>query len=170
MSAGSMPTGSLGGWVVGVLLVVALAGLSRLSWDLGPAEASSELRLSWRAQTPTSERCRPPTEEELAGLPAHMRPREICEGGAVPFQLRVSVGGAEFRRGVISPTGDRTISVYEVYAVPPGEQEVIVSFGPEEPASVNVEEVYLRRTLRFEAGRARLITMGVEGLSVDGAD
>lgn len=158
----------MGGWVAGLLMVVALAGLSRLSWDLGPQEATSELRLSWRAQTPTLERCRPPTEDELAGLPAHMRPREICEGGAVPFQLQVSVSGTELRRGIISPTGDRTISVYEVYAVPPGEHEVVVNFGPEDAGNADVEEISLRRTVRFEAGRARLITMGTDGLDVDG--
>ncbi|NNM33204.1 MAG: hypothetical protein HKO53_09065 [Gemmatimonadetes bacterium] len=163
-----MSAGSIGGWIVGVLMVVALAGLSRLPWDLGPQEATSELRLSWRTQTPTLERCRPPTEDELAGLPTHMRPQEICEGGAVPFQLQVSLGGTELRRGPISPTGDRTISVYEVYAVPPGEHEVVVSFGPEVAGTADVEETSFRRTVRFEAGRARLITMGAGGLDVDG--
>ena len=164
-----MTGGTIPGWIAGALMVVAVAGLSRLPWDLGPAEPTSELRLSWRTLAPTVERCRPPTEAELAGVPAHMRPREICEGGPVPFQLQVTVDGADLRQGPVPTGGERAVSVYEVYAISPGEHEVVVSFRPDGPGDGEGESHSLRRTLMFEAGRARLITMGEGGLSVDGA-
>ena len=186
MSAGSVP-----GWVLGVVAAAVLAGLSRVPVDLGPDEPTSELRLSWRALAPTEEQCRPPTEAELSGLPAHMRPQEVCEGGAVPYDLTVSIDGEELRRGPASTSGERTVTVYESYAVTPGEHDVLVTFqagrsrtaADGEPTSATAPAFdpggddqgggrashTLRRTLLFEAGRARLITLQEEGLSLVGS-
>lgn len=163
----------VGGWVLGVLMAVGVAGLSRVPWNLGPDEPTSELRLSWRTRAATTEACRPPTEAEVAGLPAHMRPREICEGGAVPVQLQVSVDGTELREGLLPSARDRTVSVYEIYPVPPGDHEVLIHFGPDPGASPGAPTggaASFRGTLRFEPGRARLITLGPDGLTADGTE
>ena len=77
---------------VGIMTVLLIVAASRVNWEATP-DSKSELRISWRYASPTTKACRPPTEAELAGLPQHMRPAEICEGGPIPFSLRIALDG-----------------------------------------------------------------------------
>ncbi|MDH3222541.1 MAG: hypothetical protein OEO23_02405 [Gemmatimonadota bacterium] len=161
----------LGAWFLGILIVLAIVAFSRVSW--APDEAVTgvaQLRLSWRFQAPTVQQCRPPRPEELTGVPTHMRPTQICEGGPVPFQLTVSLDDVELVSGPVAFTGERALSVYETFPVEPGEHRLSVAFIPvpfemdesgEDPPAWRLD-----RTVSFEEGRIRLVTLGADGLSV----
>ena len=76
--------------LVGVVLAlgftVGLGWLSRLSWE-AEAHAGGVIRLAWKTRSARVEECRVPREDELAGIPVHMRPTEICEREVQPYRL-----------------------------------------------------------------------------------
>jgi hypothetical protein len=89
------------------------------------------IRLSWRTVGERVEECRTPTEEELAALPPHMRQGEICEGGMLPFRLRVAVDGASVFDDHVRTAGargDRPATVFREFRVAPGAHRVQVRF------------------------------------------
>ena len=89
------------------------------------------VRLDWRARGERVEDCRPPTEEEIAGRPPHMRPREICEGRVRPYSLRVVVDRAVVVDDTIHGAGareDRPLYVAREIAVRPGVRELRIDF------------------------------------------
>lgn len=116
-----------------LLAVIATIGLVVLSDVDYLAESSDDaiVRLSWRAVGERIEKCRVPTEEEIAALPLHMQRQEICEGSLAPFQLDVSIDGAPVHSAVIRAAGareDRPTYVFEEFRVAPGRHDLKVRF------------------------------------------
>jgi len=116
-----------------VFAALALFALVLISHGRSVVEDSTDglLRLSWRTVGERIETCRPPTEQELAAVPRHMRPEEVCEGRMAPFELRVRVDGETRVARMIRPAGvreDRPIYVFEESRVEPGLHQIEVSF------------------------------------------
>ena len=150
--------------LVAAAILFAMLLLSDVTWRAAHEDAA-ELRVSWRLTAPTSESCRPPTEEEIASLPAHMRPQEICSGGAVPFFLRVVLDGDTLRSGPADPAmgrSDRTVSVFETYPIDAGSHEVDVAIWPDSSVADLPPGLERRLTTRLEVeGReVVLVTLG----------
>lgn len=118
------------GIAMAVAILAVVAGGSRWPWTAGPDDVAL-LRLDWRARGERVEECRPPTEEEIAERPPHMRPREICEGKVLPYALRVLVDGrvavADTVRGA-GAHGDRPLYVAREIAIAPGLHDLRVEF------------------------------------------
>lgn len=146
---------------VAVVFSVLVAATSRVGWNSGDA-ARSQFRLSWSGTAPTTEACRPPTEAEVEGMPVHMRPTQICEGGAIHFNLRVIVDGDTLVDGPLSSAGrgERAFSVYHEFVVRPGTHDLAVDFWPDS-AVANLPGGLahsLRDEHAFDPGRATLLT------------
>ena len=152
------------GLVMGAFLI---AAPSRVSWEASPT-ASAELRLSWRYVSPTVEACRIPTEEEVAGLPQHMRPTQLCDGGPIPFNLRVALDGEILLEQEVGGRGERAVSTFEHFPVLPGDHELVVDFWPDSTEAELPEGLsqQLRRMVTFPERRAILVTLGEAGLEV----
>jgi hypothetical protein len=137
---------------VAVLVTVALGAGSRAPWQASE-EQDAVLRFSWRAVAEATEACRPPTEDEIAALPQHMRPTEVCEGERVPYRLRVELDGEGVIDEVLRAAGareDRPIYVFDELRLAPGAYRVRVEFGPEPRDAVTGDslaapEVFERR-------------------------
>ena len=112
--------------------VVAMAGLSRVRWR-NPAAETAELRLSWRIPAPSERSFRPPTEAEIEGVLPHMRPSEVCTDEAIPYRLTVLLDGDTLHSGPVARAGGRirAITVYERFAIAPGDHRIAVEFAPE---------------------------------------
>lgn len=151
----------------GLLLTLLIVAASRVSWDASP-HAAAELRLSWRYVSPTVEACRTPTDEEVVGLPQHMRPTEICEGGPIPFNLRIVLDGETLLDGPIAGNGERAVSTFERFPVLPGDHDLVVEFWPDSTETELPDGLAqrLRRTVTFPERRAILVTLGEAGLEV----
>lgn len=157
--------------------VVGLAALSKLPYAPEPGERAL-IRLSWRARGERVEECRQPTEDELRGLPPHMRQREICEGRISPYELRVQIDDHLALADTIHGAGareDRPLYVFREISVSPGTHRLDVRFrqlarDPERdpadravpprmrlatPASLNPREVLL---VTYDAEARKLIT------------
>lgn len=94
------------------------------------------VRLDWRARAERVEECRPPTEDEIAERPPHMRPREICEGRVTPYSLRVEVDRAVVVDDTVHGAGareDRPLYVAREIAVRPGLHDLRIDFEKIEP-------------------------------------
>lgn len=122
--------------VVGTVLLLGASALTRVPVQLhGDDEA--QLRLSWRVDGAVVRECRPPTEEELRRMPAHMVREEICEERLTPYRLLVELDGRELLDREVRPgglRGDRPLMVHHEVSVPPGEHRVRIRFAPlEEP-------------------------------------
>lgn len=140
--------------------------LSSVPWPGGGNEA--ELRVSLRLPAVTVEACRPPTAEEVRAVPQHMRPAEICSGGAVPFGMRVVVEGDTLDAGTVRPPGGgrgRTLSVYRSYRTAPGALDVEVALWPDSSVAglPDALELSLRTSLSLAAGEVALVTRGENG-------
>lgn len=148
-----------------VLCLVVL--LSRVPWQPSTG-TKAELRVSLRRPVVATEQCRPPTEDEVRGIPPHMRPLEVCSGDVVPFTLRVVLDGDTLARHPVRPSGGRrgrTLSVFETYSLRPGAHEVEVAFWPDSSA---VElptglALALRASLSLSGGEVALVTQGEDG-------
>jgi hypothetical protein len=76
-----------------------------------------------RARPERLEHCRRLTDEELAGVPAHMRERIQCTGHTARYRLSVRANEALLRQrdiGGAGLLGDRPISLIEDLRVAPG--------------------------------------------------
>lgn len=124
-----------GAWrVLGLLIAggatAACVALSSYGMSVAP-EQQSLVRLSWRAIAERIERCRVPSEAELASVPLHMRQSEICEGGLASFQLSVALDGQVLVERELRPAGareDRPTYVLEVLPISPGPHRLEVAF------------------------------------------
>lgn len=119
---------------LGILLAVAGAAagvaLSKFEVTVAP-EDESLVRLSWRAVAERVERCRVPSDAELASVPLHMRQSEICEGRLASFHLVVAIDGETLVDRELRPAGareDRPTYVLEVLPISPGPHELEVEF------------------------------------------
>jgi hypothetical protein len=118
------------GVAAAVAATAAGVALSNVGMRVAPQDESL-LRLSWRAQAERVERCRVPSAEDLAGLPQHMRPAEICEGRLASFRLVVELDGATVIDRELRPAGareDRPTYVLEVMPIAPGPHRLVVGF------------------------------------------
>lgn len=151
----------------GLLMTLVIVAASRVNWDASP-NAAAELRLSWRYVSPTVEECRTPTDEEVASLPQHMRPTQVCDGGPIPFNLRIVLDGETLLDGPIARNGERAVSTFERFHVSPGDHDLAVDFWPDstETALPDGLSQRLRRTVTFPEGRAILVTLGEAGLEI----
>lgn len=114
------------------LATVGIGATSQAPWTATP-EDQALLRLSWRAQSETTEECRPLTEKEKAELPIHMRVPEVCESRAVPYLLRVTIDGTALLADTVHGAGareDRPIYVFREIGLPPGRHTIDVEFLP----------------------------------------
>lgn len=161
------------GGLVALLLAIATVGLSQFRYSaVDPDEAL--LRLAWRSRGVRVDRCRAPTEAELANVPAHMRQAEICEGSNAPFLLRVTVDGEAVVADTVRPAGahaDRPLYVYRELPLRPGTHAVTVRFTPMETDSAEAVSLLLQDSVRLAAGQVALIAReGGDGpLHVTGA-
>ena len=153
------------------LALVFTAGLGW--WSQMPYEGAGSdgalLRFSWRAPGQRLEQCREPTEEELEGLPDHMRPQQICERAMRPFDLRIEVDDSVVVDAVVrapGAQGDRPISVLRDVPTFAGPHRVRVAFGPtaSAPSDAQTERpVRLDRTVDLGAGDIAVITLDESG-------
>lgn len=125
--------------------LVALVLLSRVTWRSSDPDAA-ELRLSWRIPAPSYRECRPPTEAEVSGLLPHMRPSEVCTDTAIPFRLTIRLNGYTLHSEPVARSGPRarTMTIYQSFAVSPGDYALDVAFLPELPAENGRSDVDAR--------------------------
>jgi hypothetical protein len=147
-----------------VLAVCGVAGLVALSdvTTVVNGSAGGLVRLSWRAVGERIEKCRVPSEEELAALPPHMRQKEICEGNLAPFALEVHLDGERVVDREVRPAGareDRPTYVFEEIPVAPGPHDLEVVFAVAEgEAGTGVSPLRLRTTLEVSPRGVVLVT------------
>lgn len=164
---------------IGVLLALAITGavggLSQMPWSVD-AGGPALIRFSWRAAGQRVEQCREPTAEDLAGLPDHMRPQEICERAMRPYQLRISVDGQLVTDQVLRAAGaqaDRPIYVFVEHPVEPGAHAVRVDFRPlpgdgatadaSADGAARIEPLLLDREIHIERGQIMVVTLSGDG-------
>ncbi len=111
-------------WVLGAVAAagatVGLAALSRAPLAAYPSD-TPVLRLAWSVRPERIEHCRTLTDEELAGVPAHMRQRVQCEGRSAGYRLVVSIDGAPRFDTLVTgggARGDRPVYVFRELDVP----------------------------------------------------
>ncbi|MFQ5537942.1 MAG: hypothetical protein ACE5GJ_10895 [Gemmatimonadota bacterium] len=116
--------------VLSLALLLSIAALSRVPVSFSDPDQAL-VRLSWKVQGVTLEKCRERTPEELARLPVHMRNPKACIGHIAPYLLTVDMDG----RRILSDTarapgarGDRPIPVFAEIPVAPGTYRFDVRF------------------------------------------
>jgi hypothetical protein len=132
-------------------LVLAIAALSRAPYAANPRD-DALLRLSWRARSERIETCRTLSDSALAALPAHMRQRVVCTGGAASYRLRVVLDGASQIDEIVR-AGDvrrsRPLFVFGETLVAPGSHHVVIDFaradGARPPETAAADTVGARR-------------------------
>jgi len=125
--------------LVATALTAAAAALSRVPYT-ADARAHALLRLSWRARGERVEACRTLGDSEFFALPAHMRQRQICEGGIAPYRLSVRTDSTPLvtrivRAGDVRAT--RPLFVFLELPLAPGRHHVHVAFGRADSAAAN---------------------------------
>ncbi|MBK7583086.1 MAG: hypothetical protein IPI67_23170 [Myxococcales bacterium] len=95
-------------WAAGLglaaMFAVATWGATRLA-HAAPSSETPELVVSFKLAGKTADKCRKPTEAELAKLPMHMRPKQICERRRSNVRMKVFVDGAELVDKSYEPHG-----------------------------------------------------------------
>lgn len=118
-----------GALVTGGAIMAAIAMLSHAPWRVH-AEPNGALRLSLSARPERFERCRTPTEEELASRPPHMRRPVICEGEAARYHLVVRRNDATILSRELTGGGarrDRPIHFLQEFPLAPGPHHLSIS-------------------------------------------
>ena len=93
------------------------------------AEPDARLRVAFSARPERIETCRRPSAEEEAGVPAHMRQTEICEGTTARYRLEVRRDDSLLVTMLVRGGGlrhDRQLYVLRDVAVPSGRSTVDV--------------------------------------------
>jgi hypothetical protein len=151
---------------VGVALLLGAGVVLGSRVPFGAAPEAAVVRMSWRAVGRHVESCRAPTEAELAGVPEHMRQKEICERRLLPFRLVLRVDGAPALDELVRPSGarhDRPSYVFRELPVPSGSHRIEVRFG-EEGATEPAPPLELDATVALAPGAVALVTrVGDEG-------
>lgn len=157
------------GRIVGAAILFGAAGwalalLASWPWQASAPDAAV-LRVSLRHVSGFSEAARARSAEELARLPAHMRPKD----GAAPVTGRRSDATLEVRldgRPVLSrtyrPTGlrrDGPIYAYEEIPVPPGRHALSIVLA--DPGAGD-RRWPIERDVEIRAGRVALAEFGAE--------
>jgi hypothetical protein len=146
------------GVIVALLLGAGVVLGSRVRYGAEPEDA--RIRFSWRALGERVEECRAPTPEELAGVPPHMRMREICERRLRPFRLEVRIDGALALDEEVRPSGareDRPAYVFHELSVRPGPHRVQVLFAMQGGAAAGAP-LELDARITLAPGEIALVT------------
>lgn len=109
-------------WLLGAAVMAGLVAASHAPWRAHP-EPGGVLRLNLSARPERLERCRTPSEAELASRPAHMRQAEICDGEAASYRLVVARDGAPVLTEELTGGGarrDRPIHLLREFPIPAG--------------------------------------------------
>jgi len=125
-----------GGGALGVVGTVAIVGLSQVPYAVSPSD-HAELRFAWRYRSASIDRCRPPTEEENAALPAHMRQTEICERQLQPWRLGIWIDDVPIADDTVRARGareDRPLYVFRNVPLSPGVHQLRAVFSPVGPS------------------------------------
>ncbi len=136
---------SLMAGVVALVLTAGIGGLSRWEWEADKT-SNAAIRLAWRTRSARVQECRPPTAEELSGVPTHMQQREICEGRVLAYRLRVSLDSQVVVDEDIHGAGareDRPIVVFREFEVAEGTHTVEVSFEREDGGEMLTDNLAL---------------------------
>jgi len=86
------------------------------------------IRLAFVHGAARREPCRRLSPEELAELPPNMRRPQACSRARVPVLVELELDGEVLYRASLPPTGlagDGPSRVYERFAVPPGEHQLV---------------------------------------------
>jgi hypothetical protein len=107
-----------------LLLSLAAAAPLRLHDD-----AEARLRVAFSARPERIERCRTLSDSELAGVPAHMRQRVVCEGYTARYRLDVRRDDSLVATAVLRGGGlrhDRRLYVLREQSLPAGRSAIDV--------------------------------------------
>lgn len=168
----STGAGSAPGRVAAVVVVVlASLAVGRLSaWPVASASSDAVVRLSWRTAPVRVEECRPLTEEEQAGVPAHMRRSEECTGYHAEYELLLDIDGRTAVVDTIAPSGlrrDRPVYVLHDTHVPVGDHRVRAVFTALVPEGFDADDVPVRLTwsgvMALDRGDVGLLTLDEAG-------
>lgn len=133
------------------------------------------LRLAWSARPERVEVCRTLSQEELAGVPAHMRQSVVCEGTSAAYRLEVRREGSIIAEQPVRGGGmrrDRPLYVFRDLPQPAGEASIVVRFERVDPpadadAATTAEtrlssglprSLLFERRLTFRPGEVILVT------------
>jgi len=93
------------------------------------AASEAQIRLTVSGRPERIEHCRRLSDQELAGVPAHMRQRVKCEGTTASYRLELRVDGLPTLRDSLVGGGirhDRPIHLFREVAVSPGDHRTEV--------------------------------------------
>lgn len=167
--------------LVTIIVTVGLGALSQVPYEPDTAD-HAVVRLAWRVRSVRVEECRRLTEDELQGVPTHMRREEVCEGRVLPYRLIVSLDGTPLVDDVVRAAGareDRPLFVNYEVPVEPGALDLSVRFArqgdaPQDTASVESTPAVLMLEQRIELGSkdVALVTYdaGARSLVIVGTD
>lgn len=147
-----------GGWVLGIAGTVAIVALSQVPYTVAPSD-HAELRFAWRYRSASIERCRPPTEEENASLPVHMRQTEICERQLQPWRLGIWLDEVQVADDTVRARGareDRPLYVFRKVPIPQGTHRLRAVFSP--VGESERSPLVLESTVELEPRRVGLVT------------
>jgi hypothetical protein len=152
--------------LAGALLALALLGAvlagTRAPYAVNPADAAS-IRLAWRAHGEAALHCRTPSEAEQAGLPTHMRRKQICERRLPTYRLRVAIDDTAVLDERVAPAGaagDRAAVVLRELSVAPGAHRLEIELGIETErgaAAAPPAPKRLARDIELEPGEVALV-------------
>jgi hypothetical protein len=116
------------GWTIAGATAFALVLLSHIDIPVHTGDEAL-LRVAWSARPERIETCRTLSDDELAGIPVHMRQRVVCEGATASYRLDVRRGDSTLASAVLRGGGlrrDRQIYVFREIALPSGRSELEV--------------------------------------------
>lgn len=119
------------------------------------------LRIAGVFNSTRAEDCRPPTDADIAGMPKHMRPLEICERQPITYRIVATVDGEALLQKQIQRSdgrADQQLLVSEDLSIAPGKRHVEISIegGDQISARCSVEvelqagEIFLAHFRRVE--------------------
>lgn len=147
-----------GGWTLGVVGTIAIVGLSQVPYAVSPSD-HAELRFAWRYRSASIERCRPPTEEENAALPVHMRQTEICERQLQPWRLGIWLDDVQVADDTVRARGareDRPLYVFRNVPIPQGTHRLRAVFSP--VGASDRSPLVLESTVELDRRQVGLVT------------
>lgn len=128
----------------------------------GYAEPVGIIRLAWSARPQRIEHCRRRSDEELAGVPAHMRERVECQGRAARYAIIASIDGVPRLADTLRGGGARhegMIHLLRDIVVLPGQRHFELGIRQIDTAATATDSIgglASEREQRMEATRERV--------------
>jgi hypothetical protein len=149
--------------VVSAGLIAAIGAVAHV--PIGSATDHAALRVDLVTRHAKIELCRDRTDDELSGLPAHMRQRRDCSEIAVDYHLRITIDGEVRADRPIVHRGvrrNRPLIAEEMLAVPAGRHRVEIEFSPTAPTGQQADLSSLpshrfSRVIPCTAGRIEIV-------------